>query len=111
MLTASALSDRNSHCDLKITNVEAFPVSYPLPESDSVTLGIGRTVKRDAVVVKVTTADGIVGYGESHHGRSVIAIATLINTTLRHLVLGLDASDVVGVWARIYKMQLGSHGM
>ncbi|AEC19948.1 mandelate racemase/muconate lactonizing protein [Pusillimonas sp. T7-7] len=97
--------------DLKIVDIEAFPVSYPLPEGQGVTLGIGRTVKRDAVVVKVTTAGGIVGYGESHHGRSVIAIATLINTTLRHLALGMNADDVVGVWARIYKMQLGSHGM
>ncbi|PLC48195.1 mandelate racemase [Pollutimonas subterranea] len=111
MLIASAQPSRMVNCDLKITNIEAFPVSYPLPEGDSVTLGIGRAVKRDAVVVKVTTADGIVGYGESHHGRSVIAIATLVNTTLRHLVCGMDASDVVGVWAHIYKMQLGSHGM
>lgn len=111
MLTASAQADRQVSGDLTITNIEAFPISYPLPESDSVTLGIGRTVKRDAVVVKVTTADGITGYGESHHGRSVIAIATLVNTTLRHLVLGRDASDVVGIWAHVYKMQLGSHGM
>lgn len=110
MLTASAHA-HEAHRDLQITHIEAFPVSYPLPDSDSVTLGIGRTVKRDAVVVKVTTASGLVGYGESHHGRSVIAIATLVNTTLRHLVLGMDASDVTGVWARIYKMQLGSHGM
>ena len=33
------------------------------------------------------------------------------NTTLRQLVLGMDAADVVGVWARVYQMQLGSHGM
>lgn len=111
MLTASAPADRHMNGDLTITSIEAFPVSYPLPESDSVTLGIGRTVKRDAVVVKVTTANGLTGYGESHHGRSVMAIATLVNTTLRHLVLGKDASDVVGVWAHVYKMQLGSHGM
>jgi len=76
-----------------------------------VTLGIGRAVKRDAVVVKVTTDDGLVGYGEAHHGRAPGAVAHLVNTTLRQLVQGLDAADVVGVWARIYKMQLGSHGL
>lgn len=111
MMMSSATEDRKVDCDLTIKNIEAFPVSYPLPEGSSVTLGIGRTVKRDAVVVKVTTAEGIIGYGESHHGRSVIAIATLVNTTLKHLVCGMDASDVVGVWSRVYKMQLGSHGM
>ena len=96
---------------MRIADVRAHPTSFPIPPSQSVTLGIGRAVKRDAVVVKVTTDDGLVGYGEAHHGRAPGAVAHLVNTTLRQLVLGLDATDVVGVWARIYKMQLGSHGL
>jgi L-alanine-DL-glutamate epimerase-like enolase superfamily enzyme len=76
-----------------------------------VRLGIGRTVKRDTVVVKVRTESGLVGWGESHHGRAPGSVAHLVNTTLGHLVRGMDARDVVGVWARIYKMQLSSHGM
>jgi len=96
---------------MKIADVKAFPTSFPVPPDGGVVLGIGRTVKRDAVVVKVTTDDGLVGWGESHHGRAPGAVAHLVNTTLRQLVLGLLASDVVGVWTRIYRMQLGSHGM
>jgi D-galactarolactone cycloisomerase len=96
---------------MRIADVTARPTSFPVPPSQSVTLGIGRAVKRDAVVVKVTTDDGLVGYGEAHHGRAPGAVAHLVNTTLRQLVQGLDAADVVGVWARIYKMQLGSHGL
>jgi len=95
---------------MKITELKAYPTSFPVPPEGSVTLGIGRAVKRDAVVVKVTTDDGVVGWGESHHGRAPGAVAHLVNTTLRQLVLGMDAADVVGVWGRIYKMQLGSHG-
>jgi D-galactarolactone cycloisomerase len=94
---------------LKIVNVEAFPTSFPVRAG--VTLGIGRAVKRDCVIVKVTTESGLVGWGESHHGRCPGAIGQLINTTLRQLVVGQDASDVVGVWARIYTRQLASHGM
>jgi L-alanine-DL-glutamate epimerase-like enolase superfamily enzyme len=96
---------------MKIIELKAYPTSFPVPPEDRVTLGIGRAVKRDAVVVKVTTDDGVVGWGESHHGRAPGAVAHLVNTTLRQLVLGMDAADVVGVWERIYKMQLGSHGM
>ncbi len=96
---------------MRIADVKAHPTSFPVAPSQSVTLGIGRAVKRDAVVVKVTTDDGLVGYGEAHHGRAPGAVAHLVNTTLRQLVQGLDAADVVGVWARIYKMQLGSHGL
>ncbi|MBI1964565.1 MAG: mandelate racemase/muconate lactonizing enzyme family protein [Candidatus Rokubacteria bacterium] len=96
---------------MKIAEVKATPTSFPVPPEASVTLGIGRTVKRDAVLVKVTTDDGRVGWGEAHHGRAPGAVAHLVNTTLRQLVLGQDAMDAVGVWQRVYKMQLGSHGM
>src|SRR6185295_18617870 len=62
-------------------------------------------------VVKVTTAGGLIGYGESHHGRAPGSIAHLINTTLRQLVVGRSAADVVGVWQAVYEKQLASHGM
>lgn len=94
---------------LAIKDVEAFPTSFPVRQG--VTLGIGRAVKRDCVIVKVTTENGLVGWGESHHGRCPGAIGQLINTTLRQLVQGLSAADVVGVWSRIYSRQLASHGM
>ena len=97
--------------DLKIVGVRAYPTSFPVPPAQRVTLGIGTAVKRDAVLVKVTTAGGLTGWGESHHGRAHTAVAKLIETTLKQLVLGMDAADVVGVWNRIYLKQLGSHGM
>ena len=95
---------------MKIVSITAFPTSFPVPPG-GVRLGIGQSVKRDCVMVKVVTEDGIVGWGESHHGRAHTAIAKLIETTLSHLIMGMDASDTTGVWARIYKYQLGSHGM
>ncbi len=98
-----------SDADLQITDVTAFPASFPVKKP--VTLGIGRAVKRDAVIVRVTTRAGIVGWGEAHHGRCPGAIAKLLDTTMRQLVVGMDATDVVGIWSRIYKMQLASHGM
>ena len=96
---------------LRITDIHGFGTSFPVDPKDSVTLGIGRAVKRDAVIVKVTTEAGIVGWGESHHGRCPGAVAALVNTTLKQLVVGMDANDVVGVWNKFYVKQLGSHGM
>ena len=108
-----AMSSRFPKFDtaLKISEITAIPTSFPLPKESNVRLGIGRAVKRDAVIVKVATESGIVGWGESHAGRAPGAVAALINTTLRTLVLGMDATDVVGVWNRIYSRQLASHGM
>jgi D-galactarolactone cycloisomerase len=96
---------------LRITEIRAFPTSFPVDPKDSVTLGIGRAVKRDAVVVKVETEGGVTGWGEAHHGRCPGAVAHLVNTTLRQLVLGQDANDTTGVWKKVYDKQLASHGM
>src|SRR6185312_10453182 len=95
---------------MKIVDIKAYATSFRVPKEQQVSLGIGTMTKRDCVVVKVTTEDGLVGWGESHHARAPGSIAHLLNTTLRGLVLGMDATDTVGIWARIYKFQLGSHG-
>jgi len=95
----------------KIVSIKAYPTSFPVPKDGGVSLGVGRAVKRDAVVVKVTTEDGLVGWGESHHGRAHTAVAALLETTLSRLVIGMDATDTIGVWNKIYRYQLASHGM
>jgi L-alanine-DL-glutamate epimerase-like enolase superfamily enzyme len=96
---------------LRITDVKAFPVSFPIPLANRVALGIGTAVKRDAVVVKVTTDEGLVGWGEAHHGRAHTAVAKLIESTLKQLILNSEANDVVGIWEKMYRYQLASHGM
>ena len=64
---------------LRIADIKAYPTSFPVDPKNSVTLGIGRAVKRDAVIVKVTTDSGIVGWAEAHHGRAPGAVAHLVN--------------------------------
>lgn len=95
---------------MRITDLKAVPISFPVPENKSVRLGIGRSVKRDAVLVRIETDEGLVGWGEAHHGRCPGAIARLIDTTMRELLIGMDALDVCGVTARVLKMQFASHG-
>lgn len=96
---------------MKIEKVEAYPISFPIPQEHRVTLGIGQTIKRDAVLVKVTTNAGVTGWGEAHAARAPSAMAELINTTLRQLVVGSDPSDIEGIWDYVYRMQIASHGM
>ncbi len=96
---------------MRITSIRAIPISFRVPEGQNVRLGIGCAVKRDSVLIKVETDEGVVGWGEAHHGRCPGAIAKLVDTTLGELVLGMDALDTNGVWAKVYRMQLASHGM
>lgn len=96
---------------MKIAAVRAYPTSFPVAPQNRVALGIGTAVKRDAVVVKVTTDEGITGWGEAHHGRAHTAVAKLIETTLRQLIVGMDALATMDVWEKLYRAQLASHGM
>jgi len=95
---------------MNITKITAIPLSYRLPEGKTVKMGIGSTTKRDTIIVRVETSEGITGYGESHPGRSPGAVTSLINNTLSPLLVGMDAHDTVGAWQRVHRMQLSSHG-
>lgn len=97
--------------DLEIADVQAWGLSFPVSSENSVRLGVGQALKRDAVVVKVTTKSGIVGWGESHHGRAPSTIAHFINFALRPVLIKQDASNVNGIWQMIYKRQLAAMGI
>jgi L-alanine-DL-glutamate epimerase-like enolase superfamily enzyme len=96
---------------MKITAITAVPLSYRLPEGKTVTMGVGSTLKRDAIIVRVETSEGITGYGEAHPGRSPGAVTSAIHNTLAPLLVGMKATDVVGAWQRVHRMQLSSHGL
>ncbi len=74
-------------------------------------MGIGSTTKRDTIIVRVETSEGITGYGEAHPGRSPGAVVSLIHNTLAPMLIGMNATDVIGVWKRVHRMQLSSHGV
>lgn len=94
---------------MKIADVRAYALSVPV--EDGITFGIGKVLRRDTVLVRVETESGIVGYGESHHGRAASSVADIVNNLLRYVVIGSDASDVVGIWQKIYEIHLRSHGL
>lgn len=96
---------------MKIVRITAIPLSYRLPEGKTVVVGVGATIKRDTIIVKVETDEGLTGYGEAHPGRSPGAVASLIHNTIAPMIAGMDPCDVVGVWGRVNRMQLSSHGM
>jgi D-galactarolactone cycloisomerase len=94
--------------DLAIASVAALPCSVPL--NQAVFQGLGQATKRDTVIVKVTTADGLTGYGESYNGRAPLAVAETVNTTLRDLFTGMDATATTEVWGRFESRVLANHG-
>ncbi len=95
---------------VKIVAIRATAHSRAL-SGDLVRLGLGTNVKRDCVVVRVTADDGTVGYGEAHHGQNPTAMAEIVQKGLGSLILGADPFDTEGIWARLCRQQIVTHGL
>lgn len=94
--------------DLAIASVEAIGCSVPLRQG--VSQGLGQAVKRDTVIVRITTADGLTGYGESYNGRAPLAVVQTVNTTLADLLTGMDAAATTSIWQLFEDRVLANHG-
>jgi L-alanine-DL-glutamate epimerase-like enolase superfamily enzyme len=91
-----------------IRRIEAFALSCPTP--GGAVFAVGRSAKRDMVLVRVETDDGIVGYGEAHHAQSPSTIAAFINDALAPLVTGCDARETEDIWHRVWLRFVATHG-
>ncbi len=113
---------------LRITDVEALILRDP-PEKGpedrfvamtplgSTTGGIGlwnrlersETVRqggyRQTLLVRVTTDQGIVGWGESHAVMTPRVVKTAITDLFRPVLLGQDARQIEALWEKMYSTQ------
>ncbi|MFD9902119.1 mandelate racemase/muconate lactonizing enzyme family protein [Mesorhizobium sp. NPDC059025] len=92
----------------QIKNVQAFALSCPTP--GGATFAVGRSAKRDMVLVRIETQDGIVGYGEAHHAQTPSTIAAFINDALGPSIIGLEAHETEAIWDRSYRRFIATHG-
>jgi L-alanine-DL-glutamate epimerase-like enolase superfamily enzyme len=70
---------------MKISRVEAFLMSYPMPAEIRLPFwgGVRTILKRDAMLIKVTCDNGLVGYGPGPaHERAAVEIKELISPFL-----------------------------
>jgi D-galactarolactone cycloisomerase len=96
---------------MKIAKLVAYPTSMPLPHDYSLRAGpFTFSGARSAIIVKITTEDGIVGWGEAMSARSPRAIASLINKTFAGFIIGEDAASVVSIWDHAYSRFLRTSG-
>lgn len=92
----------------KIKSIKAFALSCPTP--GGAVFAVGRSAKRDMVLVRIETVDGIVGYGEAHHAQTPSTIAAFINDALSPSLLGMDAHETEAIWDKSYRRFIATHG-
>lgn len=88
---------------MKITDVKAFPIEFPLDEPALDATGIWHTW--NTVIVKITAEDGTVGYGEIGpiHGGGIPIFKAMVDHKLAGLIMGESVFDR----ARLYEKMLG----
>jgi D-galactarolactone cycloisomerase len=91
---------------VKIRSVDAAWVHCPLDAARQHVSDFGRIAAFDAVLVTVTTEEGLVGYGEAKpavgsagNGAALVAI---VENELRPLLVGQDARHIGRAWSRMY---------
>lgn len=93
-----------------LASVTATAHSCVFAREGQITFGLGANVKRDTVLVRVTTDNGLTGWGESHPGQNPTAMTEIIHG-IGSLIIGADPFDTEGIWERINRQQLVTHGL
>jgi L-alanine-DL-glutamate epimerase-like enolase superfamily enzyme len=92
----------------RIIEITARALSSPTP--GGITFAVGRSAKRDMVLVKVVTDEGTVGWGEAHHAQAPSTIAAFVNDALGPSLIGQDPHAIEVLWDRVYQRFISTHG-
>jgi D-galactarolactone cycloisomerase len=114
---------------LKIANIESFIVRDPpdrgksedefvsMPPMGNMTGGIGlwnrlersETVRQNryqqSLLVRVTTDQGITGWGEAHAVTTPRAVKTVIADLFKPILIGQDARNIEPIWEKMYSTE------
>lgn len=126
---ASVAPDRSSLVPQKITKIETFIIRYPpdrdkpedyyisMPPIGQMTGGTGMQYRLDhaetvrqkgyqqTVLVKVTTDQGVTGWGEAHAVMTPRVVKTVISDMFKPILLGQDARNPEVLWEKMYSTQ------
>ena len=88
---------------MKIKDVQAFPVEFPLDTPAQDATGVWHSW--NTVIVKITAEDGTTGYGEIGpiHGGGIPIFTAMVDYKLKAMILGENVFDR----ARLYEKMLG----
>ena len=86
---------------MKITDVKARAIRMPFIGGD---LPISLRTERTFVIVKVSTDQGIDGFGESFgFFNAALATAAAVETMLKPMLLGKDPTEIQKLWSQMYR--------
>jgi L-alanine-DL-glutamate epimerase-like enolase superfamily enzyme len=96
-------NNRKEEKAMKISNIEAILVRAPIPPERHFTNETGLVTNQEALLVRVTTEGGVVGYGETtvDHGARE-SVLTQVNSVFAPMLKGQSAHDITRLWESMY---------
>jgi L-alanine-DL-glutamate epimerase-like enolase superfamily enzyme len=65
-------------------------------------MGLGTATKRDELLVRVHTDEGITGLGAAYHAHTPHPIRSIIDTKLAPLVIGQNPMQIQTLWEKMF---------
>lgn len=95
---------------MKISRVEAFAISIPLPAP--VSDAVRRITHRDHLIVRITTDDGIEGVGFTLGYDGSTAMVSLVDTIYKPILMNAVATHSEQLWGEMFRqsIQAGRRG-
>jgi D-galactarolactone cycloisomerase len=87
---------------VKISSIEVTNLRYDYDEADRFTCAEGTTGSRVTSIVRVSTDSGLSGVGSAYSHPDLVRLVVMGH--LAPLLFGCDASDVEGLWDRMYSL-------
>jgi L-alanine-DL-glutamate epimerase-like enolase superfamily enzyme len=94
---------------MKITQIEAFALRFPknddIPNAYTIADGDWRSIysnMHETMVVRITTDEGLVGYGEGQSPVSPGTSKIIVEDLCRPILIGADPFDVEYLWQKMY---------
>jgi D-galactarolactone cycloisomerase len=85
---------------VRIRSVESFCLEAPLLKPFG--FSRGWVTKRSACLVKITTDDGLVGWGEAGSHNALRPTAAIVQDVLEPLLLGEDPRNIEKLWRKMF---------
>ncbi|WP_159591254.1 mandelate racemase/muconate lactonizing enzyme family protein [Chelativorans xinjiangense] len=91
---------------MRIRQVEAWWVRIPIEEGRQHRSDFGQTATFDAAILRITTDDGLVGWGEGKNAAgsagTYAALVYLLNHEIGPRLIGRDPADISVIWEMLY---------
>ncbi len=100
---------------MRIRDVEAHWLHCPIPYERQHTSDFGRIASFDATLVKITTEDGLVGWGEAKASVGSAGVCAALVSSVQHdlrpLLIGQDARQIARLWEMMYSGVRGQYAL